>query len=266
MTVQLKLTAEDSRAARRVVGFLEYGKALEHLDRLANWATPEELSAINSIIADREEFTVYNRLPEAFAPESGSQVLTESRETVTEHLGLDWVIALARVEFGAIVAAFTDHPDPYMFVTDDSFARSATLKLLLEGVAGHYRSMRDEANFADFEKQNGTIYSQLSYSRRVRIARAMLRPLVNTGPSSWTSEQARQIESCREYLEFAQTYLTAAIRSFLASRTYQGPTTTETRTREFAAACGRLLSAERREIRAGTARITRFDQPGNPPK
>ena len=43
----------------RIVGFLEYGRALEMLDELARRCTAEELEVIDEIIRDREEYTVF---------------------------------------------------------------------------------------------------------------------------------------------------------------------------------------------------------------
>ena len=61
--------------ARRVVGFLEYGKALDHLDHLVSLCTPEELAAIDVIIAGRDEFTIFNKLPKKCHEKSDIKLL-----------------------------------------------------------------------------------------------------------------------------------------------------------------------------------------------
>jgi hypothetical protein len=96
----------------RLVGFIEYGKALDLLDAFVREASPKEFDVADQIVRDHEEFLIYTNLSRKI----------EQPSSLTEHvpvdelakLGLNWILALARVERGAMLAGFTDieHPFP----------------------------------------------------------------------------------------------------------------------------------------------------------
>ncbi|MGI9518051.1 MAG: hypothetical protein ACR2NP_13440 [Pirellulaceae bacterium] len=263
VTRQLSLTEADIRAAWRVVGFLEYGNALDHLDSLISMADKDDLEAIEAIIGQRPEFAVYTTMPEQFPMDAESSRFDgdtgqNTLNSAGKRTGLAWVLALARVEFGAIIAGFTEHPDPYMFVTPEALDYRQSLHLLLEGVNGHYTNMQNAEQFGEFTKNSGNIKSALAFSRRVRIVRSMLSPLMKPGRSAWRTDQADELQKYADDMEGAQVVLNASLRSFLAAQTNTVDSTT---TREFVNACGRQLEAERKELNAGTATVRDFRTP-----
>ena len=79
--------------AARLVGFLEYGTALDHLDRLLAVVSPEELAVIEEIVKQRDEFIVYTNLSRRYEDDFVRAVKGDR----AKH-GLGWVMALARVE------------------------------------------------------------------------------------------------------------------------------------------------------------------------
>lgn len=246
--------------ARRVVGFLEYGKALDHLQALVSMSDAEDLKAIDSIIGDHDEFAVFRELPPGFeAVQESRPTLSTAKdhsELADAQRGLAWMIALARVEFGAVVSGFTEHPDPYMFVQPETFGYAETMQLLLEGVVSHYTSLQNDNAQADYLRENNNVQGALTVSRRLRIARSMLRPLMQPERSRYSEDQASQLETAAKDLDEAQVAVNVAISRFLTQVSTQQHD--ETVTREFVNACGRLLRAEKREIAAGTANITNF--------
>ncbi len=263
MTQKLSLTEADMRAAFRVVGFLEYGNALDNLVSLVSMADKDDLVAIEGIIAERPEFAVYTTMPEQFPMDAESSRFDGATSQATlnsagKRTGLAWVLALARVEFGAIVAGFTEHPDPYTFVTPDALDYRQSLHLLLEGVNGHYTTMQNAEQFREFADRSGNIMTALAFSRRVRIVRSMLRPLMKPGRNAWRTDQADELQKYADDMEGAQVALNESIRSFLSAQTYS---VDETTTREFVNACGMQLSAEKRELAAGTATVRDFRTP-----
>lgn len=249
--------------ARRVVGFLEYGKALDYLDRLVSMSDAADLEAIDAIIGDRDEFAIFRELPPGFEPDQESQnaVNKDKPELAGSKRGLAWLIALARVEFGAVVSGFTDHPNPYMFVQPDNYAYAETMQLLLEGVVSHYTALQREEALEDYMSKNNGVQAALTLSRRLRIARSMMRPIMQPERSRYSTAQARQLETAAKDLDTAQTGVNNAIRTWLAS-TQKTETSQETVTREFVTACGQQISAERREIQAGTAQVWKRTEDG----
>ncbi len=250
--------------ARRVVGYLEYGRALDVFSELVSMSDEEDLAAYDAIIGTRSEFSVFNTMPEGFeetGDESRNQVASKTGETglARANLGLPWLVALARLEFGAILAGFTEHPDPYQYLQPDSFAYTETMQMLLEGVASHYLTLQNDEVQEQYIKENANVQGALTLSRRVRIARAMLRPMMKEERSRYTSNQANQLEKAANDLDTAQASVNSAITKYLS----QSATLVqdETVTREILNACGAQLAAERREILEGTATITRFPAP-----
>ncbi len=244
--------------ARRVVGYLEYGNALDNLDRLVRSASEQELAAIDEIVREHDELTVYsnlsNQLPSG--EHSGSPSSTKSTGA---RRGLAWVIALARVEFGAILAGFTDHPDPYAFVNPRAYDFRESMELLLDGVLSQYSAMEQDEDFREITSLGGPIKNTLAYSRRVRIVQKMLEGAMKPGPSRYSRSQAQKLGSYHKDLDDAQDVLVAQIRQYLAARARHSDVTT---TREFREACTIQLQAEKRELAEGTATVRKYPDSG----
>ena len=249
---------------RRLVGFYEYGNALSDLDQLVGLATEEDLEVIDEIISDRSEFDVYLTLPEAFTPQSeyysttSPPAGTRGAGNELRKSGLAWITALARVEFGAMVAGFTDHSNPFKDVTPDSHDYKSAMQLLLEGVTGHYAGLSTAPQFTGkgkLKRRDAKIENALPLSRRTRIARAMLAPLLAPGPSEYNPAQAYELAEYQSELDEGQKRVNEGIKMFLAARQTSRSSTS---TSAFVEACGIQLRAEQRELAAGTATVRNF--------
>jgi len=249
---------------RRLVGFYEYGNALADLDRLVSLASKEDLTAIDEIIADNKEFDVYMTLPDSFSPEDGyAEIATKtaksSAATGTEfrRSGLAWITALARVEFGAMIAGFTEQPFAFSTVTPETHDYENVMQLLLEGVTEHYKDVAGMLSGVDGMKRDASMTNMLTLSRRIRIARTMLVPLLAPGESEYSSGQAQELANYKSNLDVGQTLVNGSIRSLLGSRT---SSSSDTISRETVNACGLQLRAEDRELAAGTATVERYSR------
>lgn len=244
---------------RRLVGFHEYGHALDHLDRLVSMCEEEDIVAIDKILDDHHEFDLFVKLPDGFRPgtSDGSEELRDHRRR-----GLAWVIALARVEFGAMVAGFTTHPNPYQLVQPSSLEYAETLQLLLEGVEGHFRALNDAGTTdAQTKKLYGDnqIKSTLAKARRVRIARVMLQALEKVDLANYSERQTIELTAVQRELNRQQKDLRDMITIWLAERKSRQKTVSSSSfENKFVNACGIQLAAERRELEAGTATVTNF--------
>ncbi len=249
----------------RVVGFLEYGKALENLDRLVSLCNEQELQAIDEIISDHDEFTVFTNLsgqmnlnPGNLNPQQAA-VGTSATQSGNERRGLAWVIALARVEFGAIVEGFTRHRAPFAYIRPGTIDFTQSLELLLDGVATHYAALDKDRRFKRATGGSGGIMSTLAYSRRVRIVREMLKTAMQQGRQLYSPEQQRYLKSVSRDLDEAQVVLIASIQQYLESQITQEQQTTR-HSGNFVQACQVQLDAERRELQSGKARVQGFDR------
>jgi len=242
---------------RRLVGFHEYGHALDHLDRLTNMCSEDDLVAIDQILEDRREFDLFVEMPEGFRE---GRSASDGERYENRRNGLAWVIALARVEFGAMVSGYTSHPDPYRAVEPESFAYVETMQMLLEGVKGHFQALQESGKTDDqIEKIYGDdrVKSTLAKGRRVRIARLMLHALGKAGLETYTGRQAEELTLVQRELDRQQTVLRRELKVLLTALT-TGDRSVSRSTREFVEACGIQLRAERLELDAGTATVTNF--------
>lgn len=164
---------EDIRLAQ-LVGYVEYATALAHFERLVELATPAELRSLDDLIGQDDRFVVHSNLSAKFDnldPVSSLRLphrVPDPRAAhANERLGLPWVMALARVELGAMRAGHTgESSNPYRRVDyaerfnnpelladplgpfdrwpPTAFEREAFLEILFDGARQHYYESRTD--------------------------------------------------------------------------------------------------------------------------
>jgi len=158
----------------------------------------------------------------------------------------------------AMIAGFTDYPNPFRDVTPQSHDYRSAMQLLLEGVVGHYTGLSANSQFTGkgrVKRKDLSIQNSLTLARRTRIARAMLAPLLALGESEYNPAQAYELGGYHSDLEKGQELVNTSIKLFLTARQSSQSGTTDS---EFVNACGLQLRAEQRELAAGTATVTHF--------
>lgn len=216
-TVNKSLTPSDNRQVARLVGFLEYGQSLSKLDDLVNAASKEELEAFDALVAARPEFAVYTNLSRRL--EKGQSTLREpaNEEGKFERRGLRWVTALARIEFGAMLAAFTSVPNPFENIANVNFDQAEYRNLLLDGARVHYWALYNDPALRNV-LQNAPLGSQmLSYSRRLKLARALLSTAARQ--EQYTPMQQQELKTWYDQLAAIDERLVGIIRRTLQSQT-----------------------------------------------
>ncbi len=253
-----RITPEDSRRIYLFVGFVEYGNALANFSELLKSASEEELAAMDQIVAEKDEFIVYSNLSQKL--QTGPSSLTEPASADGEKeakRGLAWVIALARTEFGAMLAGYSDVPVPFATVPLHPYDAEQYNRLLLDGAGSHYWSLVNDPALKQVTSKSPQHQIVLAYSRRLLVARSMLSAAIATGQGRYTPIQQRELSTWKESLDELQAGFVLKIQMYLQSET-QITSRTSTKNDEFTRACGRLLRAEQRELREGTARIKRY--------
>lgn len=254
------LTPTDARQARRIVGYLEYGMALGYLDELLRSLTPDERTAIDEFVAEHESFTVYTNLSRR--TQTRPSTLTErpsSAEDSFARKGLAWVMALARVESGAILSTFTTTPNPFTVVNPTAFEMNAYRELLMDGARMHYWSLYIDPALKKVTRTSPENPIVLSYSRRLGLAKAMLRAAAKSGVGHLHAQQYRELATWKQDLDELHAGLLGIIQSYLISSQIQSSSTTSSRfQREFTEACYWQLRAEKRELEAGNARVIKL--------
>jgi hypothetical protein len=247
----------------RLVGFYEYGNALMELDRLVMMLSESELAEIDKLVGEKDEFMVYTNLSRRV--QSGPSTLDVGDDNVDRPVdekyegrrGLAWVMALARVELAAMLAGFTEVPRPFEAVRPTHFDAQAYKEMMLDGARTHYWALANDPMLEPVTRMRADQTAVLSYSRRLVIARAMLRAAMKAGMNEYSPIQVRELASWSQRLDELQVGFITKIEQFLEDqhRTW----TTKKRSKDtYEVSCYALLQAERRERAEGTAQITRI--------
>lgn len=244
---------------QRLVGFLEYSNAISELELLIKSSSKKELEAMDELVMEHDEYTVYSDLADKKYRRQKESEGTDDEPSKSARRGLRWVIALARVELGSMLAAFTNTPRPFEAVRPTKFAAEQFEELLLDGVRAHVQALENDPGLKQVFRTgvSPTNNRGLSYSRRLVLVRAMSRAAMNDTLAELTPQQERNLGKTKRRLDEVQAGLIAMIQESLG--TYR-TTSMTSYSDSFVGACGSLLRAESRELEAGTATRTRINE------
>lgn len=168
--IETTVPPQDPRLIHRIVGFHEYGTALTLLQDFVKRATEDELAAAEEIVKSRPELGVEINLSRHI------QGTTFFAEPVTKgddfkRLGLAWVMGLARIELGAMLAGFSSVQHPFRAVVPTAFDKEAYSELLTDGMRTHYWSLKRDPVVKTYFKTGVPTDHIVTYGRRVSVAR-----------------------------------------------------------------------------------------------
>ncbi len=218
-------------------------------------SSPEEMKVYEEIIRERPELSFETNLSRK-GP-SGATFLGElpqkPQDDFVRH-GLGWMTALARIELGAMLAGFSTVKRPFAAMQPTAYDLAPYLELLLDGARTHYWSLNGDARLKWTMKQRvmNVCKAVLSYSRRLVMARAMLRSAHSVTAANYTPAQHQEMQKWKGDMDDVQAVLVLMVQDVLGHRSF---TQTSREDSEFTRACTALLGAERRELAAGTARV-----------
>ena len=102
--------------------------------------------------------------------------------------GLEWMLALARVELGAMLAGFTSHAEPFISLSPTTykqervktipFGTAAYGELLMDGLRAHYWSIVREELIPNYYKTGVSENHLLTQSRRAIVGRQFVRAVL----------------------------------------------------------------------------------------
>ncbi len=219
---------EDIRLGQ-LVGYIEYANALYHFERLIELATPAELRTIDDIIGQDDRFVVHSNLSSQFDnldPASTLQLPRPMRDPraaqPNERRGLQWIMALARVELGAMRAGHTGelanpirrleyakrygtegpvwgYHGPFDRWPPRVPERDAFLEILFDGARQHYYESRTEYQIAARTRAETEVFGAgrlrlFQLERKLRIAIEMLEAFRNLSFASLSPAQHAELE------------------------------------------------------------------------
>lgn len=224
------LPDDDPYLVNRLVGFLEYTKALESFDELAALAKYEEMKAIDEILKSEPEFTVYTNLSRRL--EQGRSSLAETPRGPSDDFarqGFNWVTALARVEVGAMLAGFTNHPTPFAAVAGKGYDLVEYKEMLLDGAKLHFWALTNDPEFLELAKGFKPNGVTLTYVRRLNVATAFVYAAGGLTGLELSPPQQNEVVAYAKNLDDARGSLKTAIQAYLSLVDSKTNTTSSTR-------------------------------------
>ncbi|MBW3541019.1 MAG: hypothetical protein KY476_12170 [Planctomycetes bacterium] len=170
----VEIPPQDPRLIERLVGFLEYGMALKNLTEFVNSAGETELVIAEEIVRSRPQFRVDPDLARYMRFTGGPNDRRRTAAGTTSQHGLAWVMALARVEFGAMLAGYSSHPSPFQATPPTPLETEAFRALLNDAVAAHYWALKFDPAVRNYPQTGVPDAHIITYGRRVGMIRRML--------------------------------------------------------------------------------------------
>ncbi len=254
------ITNDNQTIVHRVVGTLEYFSALRNLDAFMQIASEDEVEAADRIVSSRPQYDIHTNIAARFQDSANTQLQTPNRASSVVQRGLKWVIALARVEAGAILATFTAVTSPFEIVAPTRWEQSAYQELLMDGAQTHFLALGNDANFPIVASKTPDTET-LAYLRRISLARAMLMAAARSNMHNLSAQNWSQlVAQDKQLLEYGNQ-ITNKVRQYVASlnsaKAYNGTLQSNELKSMLLNGCG-LIQAQN-ELAAGKAKVQTFD-------
>ena len=238
---------------KRLVGYYEYGNCLLNLNALLATISDLEFEQLDAYVRKRPEYSVMTNLASELP--QGPSTLASPKSGPVRRKGLDWMLALARLELGTMLAGFSPTVCPYEAVGVSDYDINAYKALLLDGVRTHYWALLRDPDLGGVLNAKD-ITRVLSYSRRLVMVRAMLRAVIKSSREDFSPTQMQELYSWKESLDNLQGQFTIVIRNYLQDSAQASQSQREYQTLEVISPfCYSILRAEQRELAAGRAKI-----------
>jgi hypothetical protein len=231
----------------RLVGSYEYANAVYDLQRLIEQSSIDEIRVYNEILKTHPEFSLYagmevqGKMPRDWKPEDASDVARY--DSLYKKRGLAWMLALAKVELGATLAAYTDSKTPFLTFAPTLFDREEFTQILLEDCIDHVQALNKESIFKKVMKMRGSANNEtLAYLRRIKLIRDMMDVL----KQSEMPGLAAKIRPVEKDLERSQHALVTHVKSSTGQRQHISATTSQAEgqmTADSVAACEQLVGS-----------------------
>ena len=199
-----------------MVGFLEYTRALNYFDAYLERATKKDLEVVDELVKGRDELKFFVNLSRRHPHERTSLDPEVEVEGETEAHSLAWVMALARVELGALLAGFSGVQFPFEQSRPSHYERKAFDELLLDSTRAHYYALQnDKMSSYYWSMRNDTItrndqrfgrpgvneVQAIAYSRRVLVLHEFVTAVRRYGDGQLNEAQIAELDKWAEHLE-----------------------------------------------------------------
>jgi hypothetical protein len=265
-----KFDTPDPSDAYQIVGYQEYANALNHLIPLVQNANAEQLAAYDEIVSELDEFSVYINLSRRFGRLVGNSTALKYRQSLLHELpqkanddfrrrGIGWVLALARLEHGAIEIGYQESSTPFSLNNLTAIERVPFAELLLDGVRSHYWSMSsDPVTYRLIKGEVAKVSDRtaLAYGRRIVMTQHMIETLDKVAGGALNGPQRTELQAWHRELSSVREGVSYVMyRTYLAAFEQQGELVRGVRNMKLAG-CPVLVNSIKRDIIAGRAQVT----------
>lgn len=204
------MEAIPEQLAARIVGFLEYGMALQNLDRLVAMASEKELAVVDEIIKDRDEYVVTTNLASQFENEP-----LRAPQGDNIRRGLGWVMALARVELGAMRAGFSNVRNPFELVPPSRYEFAEYVEIMVDSARTHYLALGNDSSAHVYARWSqppikpgrmpnaAQVLAErqaIAYARRTVLASQFVDAVESLGKAQLSADQYVQLQQAKQHL------------------------------------------------------------------
>lgn len=250
------VTRQRNENAYRLVGFSEYATALNMFTKLVSISNDQELREMDDMIKDHPSLAVFTNLSRGITPPT-STILEppKDQEDRFAKQGLAWMMALARVEYGAMVSGFTDLDNHFHLETLGEKEKEAFTEILLDGVRMHYFSMINEPLGRAVLKGNAGFSQAFGFGRRAVMVRSMINALAEVSREDFNQAQQQELANInREIGNYADGSI-ASVSAYLMTNGVSNASF------DFDSldlrGCGAIVRGIKGDLAAGRARIIR---------
>jgi hypothetical protein len=251
----------DKSIPYRLVGSFEYSNALDALEKLVANSTPEQIAVYDKILKDRKELSYFSGMmiqgvtPEMVQkmaigdpnqPDAAGQALQQFNQNF-QMQGLASMMALAKIELGASIAAYGESKQPFSAFPPTRFDLEPFLNLMLEDVSAHLNALNSDPFFVEILKPKYGVDSwTVAYLRRLKLVRDMLAVLQQTNDPRILGEVAIFDQKLKRYQRGLAEKVALVENLFVSSsdpvegRTYKSTRETQ---REHLGECRGLLNS-----------------------
>ena len=125
--------------------------------------------------------------------------------------------ALARVELGAMLAGFTEHPNPFAAVMGKGYDIVEFKEMLIDGAKIHFWALVNDPDFAEATKTFKPNGQTLTYVRRLNVATAFVYSAGGLTGLELNPLQKEEVATYAKNLDDARSSFQAAIQLYLTT-------------------------------------------------
>jgi len=218
----VNLKIENESILPRIVGFHEYHNALKLFDRLSAISTAEEMKVYDEVFKKRPEFAIFVGQPSTVGLRGDRIVFTRT----FKQSGLNWITALARVELGSMIAAFSEKENPFREVAPTKFDAAEFNLLLSEGWESHRVAIQVLAKLNEEAKGKTTPGSRagaiVKIARRSKLASDIVVVAAGTMNPSTSEGKYEQLQKAYDQLQDYRDQLSNQLTSEMKRAAYAG--------------------------------------------